>query len=175
MKSPSAYSHLVRLALVGIVAIIAFLSIVYVLSPKSWHYEIAYWHREDALKEMQQQPMIYGGIEKFKGIDRNIACNECHADTVKKFASKKHKKLSCEDCHGALADHAIAGKKVAVAPIDRSTWQCLNCHEGLVNKPKRFKVFRTTEKYIKHREFVAGKFPKETTCLRCHDSHDPTP
>ncbi|MFQ5438123.1 MAG: multiheme c-type cytochrome [Paracoccaceae bacterium] len=175
MKSPKPYSHLVRLAVVGLAAVIVLFAVFYVLTPKSWHYEIAYWHRADSLKEMQLQPMVYGGIEKFKGTDRNVACVDCHAETVTKFAKKKHKKLSCEDCHGALGDHAADGKKTADAPIERTKEQCLNCHEGLVNKPRRFPVFRTTEKYNKHREFIAGEFPEGTTCLRCHDSHDPTP
>ncbi|MFQ5624582.1 MAG: cytochrome c3 family protein [Paracoccaceae bacterium] len=175
MKNPSPYTHLYRLGLVGIAALVVFLVAAYVLSPASWNYDMSYWHREDALQLLQEQPLAYGGIESISVSERNVSCTTCHADTVKAFAKLKHKQLSCEDCHGALADHAQNGQKTADAPIDRSTWQCLNCHEGLVNKPRRFPVFRTTEKYVKHREFIAGEFPEGTTCLRCHDSHDPTP
>ncbi len=175
MKEPSSTTHLKRLGLVAFVAILGFLALAYIMSPKSWHYEIAYWHRADALQEMQQIPMVYGGIESVATADRNASCLACHQETVVKFAAAKHKKLSCEDCHGALGDHATKKEKIADAPIHRTRWECLNCHEGLVNKPKRFPTFKTTEKYIKHRELMNGEFPEGTTCLKCHDSHDPTP
>jgi hypothetical protein len=175
MKNPSRFTHLYRLGAVGIVALVVFLALAYVLSPTSWNYELSYWHRADSLPEMEQQAMVYGGIEDMGTKTRNEACTSCHENIVKSFTKKKHKKLSCESCHGAMADHAQGGEKTAEAPIDRSTGQCQNCHEDLVNKPRRFPVFETTEKYIKHNEFVDGAFPEGTTCLKCHDAHDPEP
>jgi len=175
MKSPSPFSHLYRLVLVGVAAIGVLLVLGYFLSPTSWHYEIAYWHRADSLPQMQQQPVIYGGIESVGAKTRNAACVSCHENVVASLMKRKHKQLSCESCHGALDDHAQGGEKIADAAIDRSTWQCLNCHADLVNKPKRFPKFRTTPKFIKHNEFISGAFPEGTTCLKCHDSHDPEP
>ncbi len=175
MKNPSRFTHLYRLGMVGFVGLLVFLGLVYVLSPASWNYDMSYWHRADALQELQQQPLVYGGIEDLSASNRNAACVTCHEDTTIAFKKLKHKKLSCEDCHGALADHAQDSQRTAEAVIDRSTWQCQNCHESLVNRPKRFPVFQTTEKYIKHRAFIAGEFPEGTTCLKCHDAHDPTP
>lgn len=175
MKKPSPFTHLYRLGMVGLAGLVVFLGLVYVLSPTSWNYDMSYWHRADSLQEMQQQPLIYGGIEDISVSKRNAACVTCHEDTTKAFKKLKHKGLSCESCHDALADHARNGQRIADAAIDRSTWQCLNCHEDLVNKPARFPVFEATEKYIKHMEFTAGDFPSGTTCLKCHDAHDPTP
>lgn len=175
MKNPSPFTHLIRLGLVGFVGLIAFLAMVYVMSPKSWNYDMSNWYRTDVLEELQQQPLIYGGIEDISTTERNVACVSCHEDLVSKFQKLKHKKLSCESCHGPLIDHAEGEQKTAEAVIDRSSGQCQNCHEDLVNRPSRFPVFETTEKYIKHREMIAGEFPEGTTCLKCHDAHDPTP
>jgi len=176
MKKSSRFTHLYRLGLVGIAALIIFLALVYIMSPASWNYEIAHWYRVDSLQQMQQLPMGYGGIEDSTDKKvRNATCVECHPKTVEQFQSRKHARLSCEDCHGALADHAQNGKKVADARLVNTRQECLICHADLVNKPKRFPTFRTTEKYIKHRELISGEFPEGTTCLKCHDAHDPTP
>lgn len=175
MKKPSSVTHLYRLGMVGFAGLVVFLVLVFALSPESWNYDMSYWHRADSLQDMQQQPLIYGGIEDIAASKRNAACVTCHKDTTKAVKKLQHQKLSCESCHGALFDHARDGKKIADAAIDRSTGQCLNCHENLVNKPANFPVFETAEKYIKHREFTAGDFPTGTTCLKCHDAHDPEP
>jgi len=175
VKSPTPYSHLYRLALVLAGAAALFILLVVIFIPKSWNFDMANWYRLDSLKEMQAQPMIYGGIESLKTSKRNITCVECHKDLVKEYKRLGHKKVSCEACHGALRDHAVGTEKIAAAPIDKTTWQCLNCHENLVNKPIQFPRFRDEEKYAKHREFLAGKLPPETTCLKCHSPHDPKP
>lgn len=176
MKDPSPFTHLIRLGLIGIIGLIVFLTLVYVMSPKSWNYDMSNWYRTDALEELQQQPLVYGGIENISTGERNVACVACHEDTLNKFQKLKHKKLSCESCHGPLIDHAQGDQVIAEAVIDRDRWQCLNCHEDQVNKPPRFPVFQTIdEEFIKHRELMAGEFPEGTTCLKCHDAHDPTP
>ncbi len=175
MKKLSPHSHLYRLVLVLFMAALTFAGLVVVLIPGSWNFDMANWYRLDSLEDMKSQPMVYGGIDTLSGTNRNEACVSCHKDTVKKFKKLKHKRLSCESCHEAVLDHVKEGKKVNAAFVDKSTWQCLNCHDDLINKPIGFPTFRTTEKYAKHREFKAGKFPPETTCLKCHSSHDPTP
>ena len=174
-KNPSSVTHLFRLALVGVAAVLVFVLLLVTLSPPSWNYDMSYWHRADALEDLQLQPMVYGGIESLSASKRNEACQDCHKDEIKMLKKLKHKKLSCESCHGPISDHAIDNRKIADAAIDKTTNACLNCHDGQVNKPASFPVFRTLEKYIKHREFKAGNFPPGTTCLKCHDAHDPTP
>ena len=175
MKDPSPTAHLYRLGMFLVAALLVFLALAALLSPASWNYDMAYWHRADSLEEMKEQPLIYGGIEDIAAAKRNDACKFCHKAATKSFKKLKHKALSCEACHGALFDHVREAEKIAEAKIDRSTGQCLNCHDFLVNKPPGFSQFRTTEKYAKHRQFVAGEFKPGTTCLKCHDAHDPTP
>jgi hypothetical protein len=175
MSEPSAVSHLYRLAIVLIAAVVVFLGIVAVAMPSSWNFDMGYWHRADALEEMKRQPLIYGGIVDVSASKRNDACKSCHKDTTKTIRKQKHKTVSCEACHAALFDHVQEGRKVADAAIDRSTWQCNNCHQGFINKPDAFSQFRATEDFKKHRAFKRGKYEPGTTCLKCHDAHDPTP
>jgi nitrate reductase cytochrome c-type subunit len=174
-SGPSRYAHLYRLGIVLAAAFVVFLGIVAVAMPASWHFDMGYWHRADALEEMKRQPLIYGGIDDLSASKRNEACKSCHEDTTKTVRKLKHKAVSCEACHAALFDHVQEGRKVAGSAIDRSTWQCLNCHEDFINKPEGFAQFTTTEDFKKHRDFKRGRFEPGTTCLKCHDAHDPTP
>ena len=175
MPDPSPWSHLYRLAAVLSAGFAVFLAFLAIAAPSSWHYDMGYWHRADSLEEMKRQPLIYGGIESVSASKRNAACKACHQDVTKEVRKLKHKTLSCESCHGPLFDHAREGKKIANAYIDRSTWQCENCHLAMINKPADHRQFRTTEEFNKHVAFRAGELEAGTTCLKCHSPHDPTP
>ncbi len=175
MSRPSPATHLKRLVILLAAALVIFLGLAYLLVPASWNFDMANWYRLDSLKDIASQPMAYGGIEDIGARQRNAACNDCHKDLLIEFRKKKHLQLSCESCHGALADHAAGKQKTAAAMVDKTTGHCLNCHENLINKPAGFPTFRLTEKYVKHIEFNAGKLPAGTTCLKCHNPHDPTP
>jgi hypothetical protein len=77
-----------------------------------------------------------------------------------------HKGLSCESCHGALADHVGDNKKIAKATVDtESNWQCLNCHEDQITKPQFFPTFKRTKT---HQDVDA-----DMLCVTCHGAHDP--
>lgn len=168
MTGPSPRTHLYRLGILLIAALVVFLGIVAVATPPSWNYDVSQWYRLDALKEMALKPLAYGGITDITVSKRNDACKACHQEELKTLRKLKHKTLSCDSCHGALADHARENKKVAAAKIDKSRWQCLNCHAQLISRPKSFPQF--SDEVRKHRELKEG-----TVCLKCHDAHDPTP
>ncbi len=157
MSKPSPRSHLYRLGLVLVIAIAGFLVIKSVATPPSWNYKS--WYRGGAIGLAEKQPLIYGG---------NESCVSCHAKASAKVKKLKHKALSCESCHGALGDHAKGKKKIAAAKVDKSKWQCLNCHSQQINRPRRFPQF--TNDVRKHRNIEKG-----VVCLKCHDAHDPTP
>jgi hypothetical protein len=126
-------------------------------TPDSWNYEG--WFREDAVVLALEQPLVYGG---------NDSCVACHEEVSHEFQQLPHRGLSCESCHGALADHVVADAKVAEAPIDKSNSQCLNCHAPQISKPADFPQF-TMQVYMHEGH-------KETTlCLECHRGHDPNP
>jgi len=158
MTNPSPWSHLYRLGILLVVGFIGLLVIRAVATPASWNYEV--WYRGDALKDAAKQSLVHGG---------NDSCQSCHEAAGKKFQKLRHKTLSCEGCHGPLADHARSDEKIADALVVReSTWQCLNCHAALISKRQDFPQF--TDEVDKHREVEAGE-----VCLKCHDAHDPTP
>jgi hypothetical protein len=159
-------AHLYRLGALLAAALIAFLIVVKVVTPASWNYED--WYRGDVLVDNAAKPLRYGGITEIAVSKRNDSCRTCHENEIKKVEKLDHRSVSCEVCHGALWDHAQDGKKVAVAHIDKSTWQCLNCHDELISRPKDFPQF--TDEVKKHRTLEEG-----TVCLKCHDAHDPTP
>jgi len=158
MNKPSAFTHLYRLGALFLVVIVAFLIIRQFATPSSWNYEV--WYRGDALTEESKKPMLHGG---------NDSCRSCHEDVVKEVKKRKHKKLSCEGCHGPLGTHVRGEEKIAAAEVsNQSRWQCLNCHEELISKPQGFPQF--TDEVEKHKTIKEGE-----VCLKCHEAHDPTP
>lgn len=165
MQSPSRSSHLHRLGIV-LVGFFFFAGLVgWWAMPDSWNFEIDNWYRRDALILSASIPSSYGG---------NESCVECHAKADRQFSARRHRGLSCESCHGALADHVRGNQKFAEAVVDKSRWQCLNCHDERINRPKDFPQFSKTGeigKFVKKHKRLDAK----TTCLKCHDAHDPTP
>ena len=163
MTTPSPKSHLYRLAGLLVLFLAAFLLVKHWATPDSWNAEI--WFRGDALADTQAQPLIYGG---------NESCQDCHAAADKKLSSFQHKGLSCESCHGALANHVKDKKKFAAAEVDKSRAQCENCHREQINRPKGFPQFSKDGKIgksvRKHQDL-----DRETPCSKCHDAHDPKP
>ncbi len=174
MPDPSPRSHIYRLGIVLFTALVVFLGIVWIATPSSWNYDLGYWFRAASLEDMKQQPLEYGGIVDISSSDRNAACKSCHKKTTRQLKKLKHKGLSCESCHGALADHARAGKKVAAAKVDKANWQCLNCHSEQINRPENFPQFSKTGeigKLVRKHQTLGDQTP----CLKCHDAHEPTP
>lgn len=166
MNNPSPVSHLYRLGFLLAAVGAIFVTAIVVFTPDSWNYDV--WYRGDALQLNASEPLAYGGITDIATSKRNRSCKSCHAEQTKQVKKRKHKTLSCEACHGALADHAQDDKKIAVAYIDKSRWQCLNCHAALISRPKKFPQF--TDEVSKHRTLE-----EETVCLKCHEAHNPTP
>ena len=159
MTQPSPKAHLVRLAILLGCALVVFLIVKQVLTPASWNFKD--WYRTDALALNESYEVAYGG---------NDSCNACHEEVNKEVAEFRHQQLSCESCHGALADHVKDGEKTGDAQVDdESTWQCLNCHEARVNKPANFPQF-DRKKIEEHRDME-----NDMLCIACHAAHDPTP
>jgi len=159
MSLPSPKAHIVRLVAVLVCALFVFLVIKEVVTPSSWNYKD--WYRGDALALNSSYEAAYGG---------NQSCVACHEEVNKELAEFKHQALSCESCHGALADHVKEGEKFADALVDdESTWQCLNCHEARINKPVDFPQFEN-KKNEDHRDIE-----DDMVCIACHTPHDPVP
>jgi hypothetical protein len=163
VATPSPRSHLYRLLLILVVFGVGFLAVKQWATPDSWDYE--HWYRGDAVVDAATQPLVYGG---------NDSCKTCHKDVAKLWRKKPHRKVACETCHGPIIDHAKAEKKIAVAFIDKTRAQCLNCHLEGINRPKAFPQFSKQGEIgklvPKHKELDAV-----TPCSKCHEAHDPRP
>jgi hypothetical protein len=149
------YSHLVRLVLVLLGAMIVFGMLAIAEIPPSWNYDV--WFRSDAASDIAALPVIHGD---------NESCAKCHEDEYGTAATHAHKNLNCEGCHGPLTVHVRNGEKAAEA-VGASDWQCLNCHEDKISLPEHHPRFPGD--VGKHQNIRQG-----TMCVKCHDPHDPT-
>ena len=155
MKKTSPRSHLYQLGIVLVASVIGFIVVKSFAMPRSWNYEV--WYRQDALGDMEHLPLIHGG---------NESCIECHEEEYNDATSYEHKTLNCEGCHGPLTFHVRDGEKIANA-TGKSNWQCLNCHEEEISRPKDHPQFPGDVR--RHEDLL-----EDSSCVRCHDPHDPS-
>jgi hypothetical protein len=141
--------HLVRVALLFLAGIGAFLVLQAVYVPKDFG---TYGHyRAGALDENRVQPVVYAG---------RAACVECHSDVPQAAQGGRHASIACEACHGPLAAHAAdPGEHQAVRPDGRAL--CARCHAANVARPSAFPQVDPAEH--------AG----EEACTSCHAAHHP--
>ncbi len=105
-------------------------------------------YRGAALEETASRTPLYAGAK---------ACNECHDDVSGK-ATKGHKTISCESCHGPTRAHA---RDPDVATVKLTDNTCLRCHLSDPARPPRHKQIVTIEHYPGDR------------CIECHLPHQP--
>ena len=155
--------------------------------PSSWSSSDGY--RKDSLAEIAKKPMRHGGNESCSG------CHEdsegTHEDAMATLREGVHRNLSCESCHGPLADHVQNGKKIAEAMTEYSRLVCLKCHTNAINRPATHPMFiHAAEVLTPWREAQLNKAAEEAgkrkfyrhkksvhphmDCLNCHETfHDP--
>ena len=140
--------HLVRFALLFVVAMVVFLVLRHAVVPKSFG---QYGHyRGAALAEIAAKPIHYAGHE---------ACETCHADVLQTKSGGKHAGVNCEACHGPLASHA-ADPSVQPAKLDAAVL-CARCHTASAAKPRTFAQ-------VDPEQHSAG-----VPCDTCHKPHSP--
>ena len=141
--------HLIRLAVLGAILVVAFLAIRKAVVPagfgKYGHY------RAGALDDISARPISFAGHD---------ACEVCHDDQAKKKAEGKHAQVSCEACHGPLAAHANDPDANKAVKPDPATL-CVRCHEADSAKPKDFPQ-------VVSRDHAPGE-----SCVTCHNPHSP--
>ena len=141
--------HLVRVAILLVLGIVAFLVIRRVVVPPDFG---KYGHfRPGAMDEIRARPIKFAGRE---------ACETCHSEQAAVKAKGKHAGLGCEACHGPLARHAEDPTSV-VPKLPDTAVLCARCHEANSAKPKSFPQVVTTE-------HSAG-----LPCNTCHKPHTP--
>jgi hypothetical protein len=141
--------HLIRVALVFIAGLVAFIVVRGMIVPKSFG---QYGHyRADALKDIAARTPLFAGRE---------VCAGCHSDVVDLKKTGKHVIVGCEACHGPLAKHAEDPSTIHPAKLDTAVL-CAKCHEANSAKPKAFPQVITKEH--------AG----DLACNTCHQPHKP--
>lgn len=141
--------HLIRLALVALLAVLAFFAIRHVLVPPEFG---RYGHfRPGSLGEIAARTPVFAGRE---------ACAECHGDVAAAKAKGPHANVGCEACHGPLGRHAQ--DFTSMTPVLPDTAKlCVVCHEADGAKPKTFP------------QVVSKEHSGGAACGTCHNPHQP--
>lgn len=141
--------HLLRVALVFVVGILAFVLLRGVLVPRSFG---EYGHyRGNALAEIAAKPIVFAGHQ---------TCETCHSDIADVKSQGKHAGVNCEACHGALATHTEDPGTIQPPKLDTAVL-CVRCHGANEAKPKGFPQ-------VAAKEHSAG-----LPCETCHQPHSP--
>lgn len=141
--------HLIRLAVVMAIAVVAFLVLRAAVVPSSFG---QYGHyRGAAIAEIAARPIAFAGHD---------VCGACHTDIVEQKKLGKHAVVSCEACHGALARHGDDPTAVTPTKLDTSVL-CSRCHEANSAKPKSFP------------QVVTADHSGGIGCDTCHQPHTP--
>jgi hypothetical protein len=143
--------QIVRLVLLTIAIVGSYLVARYFLTPPSFGQHG--WYRANALEELATRDPVFAG---------RSACEECHADEVKKLAKAEHKTLSCEGCHGACQAHADKPDVVEFKPPKLGYSVCVRCHEANPSRPKWHKQVNPKTHYNTGEK-----------CTECHVPHQP--
>jgi hypothetical protein len=140
--------HLLRFAVLFVIAFLVFWAIRGYVVPKSFG---QYGHyRGAAMSEIAARPAHYAGHD---------ACETCHADIAGTKAAGKHVGVNCEACHGPQAKHA-EDPTIVPARLDTATL-CVRCHAQSAARPKSFPQVKAEE----HSNGVP--------CETCHHPHSP--
>ena len=141
--------HLVRVLVLLGLGVVAFLLIQRVVVPADFG---KYGHfRPAALDDIRARPVKFGGHE---------ICEACHSDVAEAKSKGRHTGVSCEACHGPLANHAEDPASV-VPKLPDTAILCARCHEANASKPKSFP------------QVAAADHSGGLACNTCHQPHTP--
>lgn len=141
--------HLIRLAAVMAIAVVAFVVLRSAVVPKSFG---QYGHyRGDAIAEAAARPIVHAGHE---------VCESCHSDVADQKKLGKHVVVACEACHGGQAKHADDPTSSTPVKLDTAVI-CARCHEANSAKPKSFP------------QVVSAEHSGGLACDTCHQPHRP--
>jgi len=117
------YSHVVRILLILIIVGVVGVAVRAMVLPKSFG---EYGHyRGTAVEDEINRPIRNG---------TNASCMACHPYIREMHMEGIHKTVSCEFCHGPIADHVSDGKVIANLPKKQGKdikILCLRCHNQI--------------------------------------------
>lgn len=143
------YEHVLRVAGLFVVAILAFLAWRSWMVPADFG---VYGHfRAGAIADAAKVTPVYAG---------QGSCIPCHAPVQEIRLTGRHAAIGCEACHGALGRHARGETDVApVRPSPRAV--CITCHAARAGMPAAFP------------RVVVQDHAEAGPCTTCHAAHKP--
>ncbi len=141
--------HLLRVALVYGLGVVAFVLLRMALVPRSFG-EFGHY-RGNAIAETARQRPVFAGHQ---------ACNLCHSDVAALKRTGIHAGVHCEACHGPQAAHASDPGSVRPARLATARL-CVRCHAANPARPAAFPQ-------IDPRRHNPG-----LPCETCHPPHNP--
>ena len=120
-------------------------------------------YRADAIQDEKDRPLRHM---------TNDSCLSCHPHIKEMHLEGIHKTVSCEFCHGPLADHVEDNVKIAALPVKQGkeiTTLCLRCHNQIIRaRPKE------SIKMIAMPQHLEEKHVRlDHNCDQCHNVHAP--
>ena len=102
----------------------------------------------------------------------NESCLSCHPFIKQMHLNGVHRTVSCEFCHGPLADHVRDGAKVAVLPVKKGEeikTLCLRCHNKIIRtRPKEYIKMVAMPQHLEEKHVRV-----DHNCDQCHNVHSP--
>ena len=149
--------HVIRAAILLVVALVLLVVFRSVLVPETWGQYGAY--RASNVPEQLALPVHHGG---------DASCRPCHEEQWETHDASAHVVVRCELCHAPVSGHATADAKVADMPTHREADLCLDCHRPLDARPDRVPQIQA-ERHVRE----MGGEPGPEACFDCHDPHEP--
>jgi hypothetical protein len=102
----------------------------------------------------------------------NDSCLACHPDIKRVHLDGVHKTVSCEFCHGPLADHVKDNQVIGKLPVKRDLEikdLCLRCHNQIIRaRPGEAIKMIAMPKHLEEKQVQV-----EHNCNQCHHVHSP--
>ncbi len=155
------YSHIVRILLILIGVVVVGVAARTIFLPDSFG---KYGHyRPTAVEDEINRPLRNG---------TNASCLVCHPYIREMHMEGIHKTVSCEFCHGPVADHVQDGKVIAKLPKkqgDEIKTLCLRCHNQIIRaRPKESIKMISMPQHLEQQHVRI-----DHNCNQCHNVHAP--
>ena len=156
-----SYSHVFKILFVLVIVVVVGVAVRAMVLPKSFgqfgHY------RGDAVLDEINRPIRNG---------TNASCLVCHPYIREMHLEGVHKTVSCEFCHGPVADHVKEGKVIAKLPKKEGKEikkLCLRCHNQIIRaRPKESIKMISMPGHLEEKHVDINH-----NCNQCHNVHAP--
>ena len=154
-------THVIRIVIILVVLAVAGIGVRAMMVPKSFG---KYGHyRADAIQDEMNREIRNG---------TNASCLSCHPYIKEMHSTGVHKTVSCEFCHGPVAEHIQDGKIIDKLPKKQGKaikTLCLRCHNQIIRaRPKESIKMISMPKHLEDK-----KVQLDHNCDQCHNVHAP--